>query len=203
MANYVHGKPNALIDLMAPKTTRQKYDMWFRNMHRHGEDPNYYNRIFEEIENELPFKDDVEHDKWSQMWEGYMGEPETEDFTNAILSRLDEDYSGTDNADAIADDYFSTRIGGYKPNPNIVKTVGEDMDNYYNREFFKQANGNRDEFIRHNLARFGIPKGSTRAKETEHYGSVFDKLSKGNPYDPEKLPDEGLSSEELIKKGIK
>ena len=59
----------------------------------------------------------------------------------------------------------------------LVKTWGEDLTNFYNNEFYKQANGNRDEFIKHNIDRFGIPKGSSRKKEMEHYGSVFDKMN--------------------------
>lgn len=121
MANYVKGKPNALIDILAPQTTRQKFNSWFQNSFN-GDDPTYYNRIFGEIEKELPFKDDVEHDKWSQMWEDYNGNYGPEEYTNAILSRLEPDYPGEDDADKIAEKFYSTRLGGYKPNPNIVKS---------------------------------------------------------------------------------
>lgn len=57
------------------------------------------------------------------------------------------------------------------------KSVGEDLTDFYNKQFFKQANGDRNAFIEHNISRFGIPRGSSKAKEVEHYGQVFDKLA--------------------------
>ena len=81
----------------------------------------------------------------------------------------------------------------------LVKTWGEDLTDFYNNEFYKQANGNRDEFIKHNIDRFGIPRGSTRQKEMEHYGSVFDKMSKPSLRERwNRYIDEGIGSGEDV-----
>jgi len=61
---------------------------------------------------------------------------------------------------------------------NDVKknTVGEDMHNFYLSQFFKEANGDRNQFIQHFLNRFGVPKGSSRKREEDYFGKRFDEM---------------------------
>lgn len=79
--------------------------------------------------------------------------------------------------------------------PNeLVKTWGEDLNDTYNKEFFKQANGDKEQFIQHSINRFGIPRGSSREKEIKYYGDVFDKMANKQEYvpfalDTKKYPD--------------
>lgn len=61
--------------------------------------------------------------------------------------------------------------------PKPKKTVGEDLQGMYEREFFKQANGNKEDFVNHFIDRFGVPRGSSRKREAEFYGRRFDELS--------------------------
>ena len=57
-----------------------------------------------------------------------------------------------------------------------VRSWGEDMDRQYASDFFQQSRGNRDGYINHMIERFGVPRGSTRAKELAHYGDEYDIL---------------------------
>lgn len=124
-SNFQEGdeKVNAMkrLDRVYP-STRQKWNNYFKHM---GDgNPNTidkYNKLLGEIESELPFKNDVEHDQWSQMLEVYKGEPEFDNMMEEILKRTDSGYSGQDEAEKYAKQYFARQIGGYKPNPNIVK----------------------------------------------------------------------------------
>lgn len=67
--------------------------------------------------------------------------------------------------------------GGNNEAPKSKKTVGETLQEMYEREFFKQANGNKEDFINHFINRFGVPRGSSRKREAEFYGKRFDELS--------------------------
>ena len=79
-----------------------------------------------------------------------------------------------------ATDYYETiKPQKVERDEDYERSWGEDSDKYYNEEFFKQAKGDRNAFIEHNINRFGIPRGSNRNKEVEHYGQVFDRLNKG------------------------
>jgi len=119
-----YSTPKPLIKKLAPKTLRERWDNYFNHGLGSGEDIDFWNNELIDIEQALPFKDDVEHDKWSQMLEVYKGEPEFDKFMGEILKRTDSDYSGSDDANKYADQYFSKRPGGYKPNPYIVKKEG-------------------------------------------------------------------------------
>lgn len=95
MATFRAKNPNTLIDIMAPKTTRQKWDMWLKNSFN-GDDPTYYNRIYGEIEDELPFETEEEHQNWLTQGDTWMGEPGWLDLTNKILKRGEEHDIDTD-----------------------------------------------------------------------------------------------------------
>lgn len=61
------------------------------------------------------------------------------------------------------------------------KTVGEELQEFYEREFFKEANGNKEDFVNSFINRFGVPKGFSRKEMAEFYGNRFDELSANQP----------------------
>ncbi len=86
---------------------------------------------------------------------------------------------------------------------NQMNTVGSDLSNYYDKEFFKAANGNKEQFVNHMINRFGIPRGSNRAKEIDFYGKKFDKMNLENQNLPlrdrwNRYINEGIGSGENI-----
>lgn len=56
------------------------------------------------------------------------------------------------------------------------KSVGEDTQDMYMEEFYKEANGDKNKFVNHFLNRFGVPKGSTKEKEVAFYSKKFDEM---------------------------
>ena len=146
----VYKSPLEQSNALAPESTRSKWNRYFKHIgDGNPRTVDKYNKLIEEIESELPFENEQEHQKWLDLGASWKGEDEWPQLTESIIARKE------------------------KP------TVGEDLDNYYNNEFFKQANGDRNAFIEHNINRFGVPRGSNRNKEVEHYGQVFDRLNKG------------------------
>ena len=80
-------------------------------------------------------------------------------------------------------DFDANKNPVQQPTPT-KKTVGEDLTKTYSEQFFKESGGDRNKYIEHNITRFGIPRGSTRAKEIEHYGKEFDDISAKQPTQP-------------------
>lgn len=74
------------------KTTKEKWDEYINNGFN-GDNVEYYNNLIQEIENELPFKNQQEHDKWLDMGMSWNGEQEWLDMTEEIISRQDKDES--------------------------------------------------------------------------------------------------------------
>ena len=93
------------INAMMPKSDLQeRFDNYVKNGFS-GRNVDKWNKEIEEIESQMPFKDDEEHKKWSDMGASWMGEPEWLDMTKEIISRK------TDSA---------------KPNKGaIINTVGD------------------------------------------------------------------------------
>ena len=74
--------------------------------------------------------------------------------------------------DAIAESQATAK----KEAPLAKRTVGEDLSDLYEKEFFKQANGNKEDFVNHFINRFGVPRGSSKKREMEYYSKRFDEL---------------------------
>lgn len=74
---------------IAPETTRSKWNRYFKHIgDGNPRTVDKYNKLIEEIESELPFKNQEEHDKWSNLGAAWKGEPEWLDLTDEILSRI-------------------------------------------------------------------------------------------------------------------
>lgn len=91
-----------------------------------------------------------------------------------------------------------------KPQPKPKKTVGEDLQEMYEKEFFKQANGNKEDFVNHFINRFGVPKGSSKKREAEFYGKRFDELSANQPKEePKAEPKRPMTNKEIRDEHLK
>ena len=90
--NYSEGKDreNALsrLNRVYPenRTTKERFDDYI-NFGFKGDDIDYYNQEFADIESQLMFENDEERKKWGDMASTWMGEPEWIDLTNKIISR--------------------------------------------------------------------------------------------------------------------
>ena len=68
-------------------TTRQKWNKYIA-CGFNGDNIDYYNNLIMEIEQELPFKNEKEHQKWLDMGMTWTGEIEWLRLTEKILERL-------------------------------------------------------------------------------------------------------------------
>lgn len=88
--------------------------------------------------------------------------------------------------------------------PKPKKTVGEDLQEMYEKEFFKQANGNKEDFVNHFINRFGVPKGSSKKREAEFYGKRFDELGANQPKEaPKAEPKRPMTNKEIRDEHLK
>lgn len=95
------------------RTLKERWDDYVNNAFS-GDNTNYWNNEFIDIEKALPFKDDEEHNIWSNMGGTWMGESEWEDLTNDLIARTEPNYVDKGIAAKI--------IQGYKDNhPNWYK----------------------------------------------------------------------------------
>ena len=82
--------PERIISKLAPKTLRQRWNAyWYRNPDDFA-DPNQIddlNKELVEIENRLPFANQAEHDKWTNILSDYRGNPEFDVLMDKILNR--------------------------------------------------------------------------------------------------------------------
>lgn len=82
--------PNRIITKLAPKTLRERWNnYWYRDADDFA-DPNqidYLNNELVEIENRLPFANQAEHDKWTNILSDYRGNPEFDVLMDKILNR--------------------------------------------------------------------------------------------------------------------
>ena len=93
--NFAEGdeRNNALkrLDRVYPdqRNLRQRWDDYINYGLPHGSDryPELWNNEFIEIEKQLPFKDQEEHDKWSNKAATWMGEQDWLDLTDEIIKR--------------------------------------------------------------------------------------------------------------------
>ena len=83
---------------------------------------------------------------------------------------------------------FNQFMEGFEEPEQPQKSAGEDAQERYFKDFYKQANGNRDEFIDHHIRRFGVPTGSTKKKEMEFYGKKFDEMKAQEEAQPKPAP---------------
>lgn len=115
-SNFQEGpdKENALrrLERVYP-STRAKWDKYIKNGFK-GTRTDYYNKLLEEIESELPFENEEEHKKWLDLGSTWMGEDEWPNLTEKLIGmaekydldpnnikELKNKYKGKDYAEAI------------------------------------------------------------------------------------------------------
>lgn len=94
--NFAEGdeRNNALkrLDRVYPeqRTLKERWDDYINYGLPHGSEryPELWNDEIIQIEKQLPFKDQEEHDKWANQAATWMGEPEWLDLTNEIIKRV-------------------------------------------------------------------------------------------------------------------
>lgn len=118
------------------KTTRQKWVEYLA----HGFDGNnveYYNNLIMEIEQELPFKNQREHDKWLQLGMIWKGESEWLKLTETLLKRLcthayhvgllkGTKFEFRSLKGVATKDYWTTVMGEPNENERYIKELAKD-----------------------------------------------------------------------------
>lgn len=81
---------NRITAKLAPKTLRERWNAyWYRDADDFA-DPNqidYLNQELVDIEDRLPFANQAEHDKWTNILSDYRGNPEFDVMMDKILNR--------------------------------------------------------------------------------------------------------------------
>ena len=70
-------------------TTREKWKKYLDYGMR-GTNIDHWNKVYGQIESELPFESQAEHDAWLDKGSTWKGEPEWPEMTNKILDRIDK-----------------------------------------------------------------------------------------------------------------
>lgn len=73
-------------NLTKTPSTREKWNKYLKYGLR-GTNPKKWNSTIEEIESELPFANEIEHQKWIDLGSLWKGEPEWLNLTEELLKR--------------------------------------------------------------------------------------------------------------------
>lgn len=88
MANNVYKTPLAQANSIAPETTRSKWNRYFKHIgDGNPRTVDKYNALISEIESELPFANEIEHQKWLDLGSNWNGEEEWPNLTEELLKR--------------------------------------------------------------------------------------------------------------------
>lgn len=115
MAQQVFKNPLQAANAIAPETTRSKWNHYFKHIgDGNPRTVDKYNRLIEEIESELPFENEEQHQKWLDLGSTWMGEEEWPNLTESLLKvgeqyalepsqivELKQKFKGKDYAEAI------------------------------------------------------------------------------------------------------
>lgn len=85
----IYKTPLAQADAIAPETTRSKWNRYFKNGFN-GRNPEKYNKLLGEIESELPFESEEQHQKWLDLGSTWMGEDEWPTLTETLLKTAEK-----------------------------------------------------------------------------------------------------------------
>lgn len=89
----IYKSPLEQSQAIAPESTRSKWNRYFKHIgDGNPRTIDKYNRLIEEIEGELPFANEAEHQKWLDLSASWNGEQEWPKLTEKALKRID-DYS--------------------------------------------------------------------------------------------------------------
>lgn len=87
----VYKNPIDQSNALAPESTRSKWNRYFKHIgDGNPRTVDKYNRLIEEIESELPFENEQEHQKWLDLGATWTGEEEWPNITNKALDRIDK-----------------------------------------------------------------------------------------------------------------
>lgn len=95
---------------LPPKSLRERWNNYFDYSGLGGESDeiDFWNNELIDIENQLPFKNQKEHNVWTDLSDEYSGGEDLPNLTSAILSRIEPNYKG-DDADKIVSEYLKYR----------------------------------------------------------------------------------------------
>ena len=109
----VFKSPLAQANALKPETTRSKWNRYLKNGFK-GTNVDKYNALIGEIESELPFESEEQHQKWLDLGSTWTGEDEWPSLTESLLKvgekydldpshikELKNKYKGKDYAEAI------------------------------------------------------------------------------------------------------
>lgn len=86
MAQKVFKSPLDQANAINPETTRSKWNRYLKNGFS-GRAIDKYNKLIQEIESELPFANEIEHQKWLDLGSNWNGEEEWPNLTEELLKR--------------------------------------------------------------------------------------------------------------------
>lgn len=115
MAQKVFKSPLDQANSIAPETTRSKWNRYFKHIgDGNPRTIDKYNALIGEIESELPFENEEQHQKWLDLGSNWNGEDEWPTLTETLLKttekydldpshikELKSKYKGKDYAEAI------------------------------------------------------------------------------------------------------
>lgn len=86
----IYKNPIEQSNALAPESTRSKWNRYFKHIgDGNPRTVDKYNRLIEEIESELPFENEQEHQKWLDQSATWNGGPEWTDLTENLLQRAE------------------------------------------------------------------------------------------------------------------
>ena len=99
--------PVDLANNIVEPSLRERWNKYLKYGQR-GSAIDKWNQEIQDIETLLPFKDQEEHDVWSNWGSDYRGSQDLLDLTNAIISRQEPNYQ-SDKADEIIKQIYATQ----------------------------------------------------------------------------------------------
>ena len=86
----VFKSPLEQANALKPETTRSKWNRYLKNgFSGNPRTIDKYNALIGEIESELPFENEEQHQKWLDLGSTWMGEPEWPEMTEKLLTKLE------------------------------------------------------------------------------------------------------------------
>lgn len=84
----VFKSPLEQANALEPETTRSKWNRYLKNgFSGNSRTIDKYNKLIQEIESELPFANEIEHQKWLDLGSTWMGGEEWPTLTEELLKR--------------------------------------------------------------------------------------------------------------------
>ena len=86
----IYKNPLDQANSIAPETTRSKWNRYFKHIgDGNPRTVDKYNALIGEIESELPFENEEQHQKWLDLGSNWNGEDEWPNLTEKLLTKLE------------------------------------------------------------------------------------------------------------------